>query len=123
MKNLDEEQIKTQEFINGLDNIQEKISEESNVIDKQLDNVQDLIRKNEIEYDNIIKKYEEEIESKYAIDDEEKDEIEGDKSPDYYYRMYGVEDIIHHNYKNDIENINKSFQHDMDEMEIIIKEN
>ena len=46
MKDLDEEQAKTQIFINGLDNVQQKISEEDKIIDTELDKLQALIRKN-----------------------------------------------------------------------------
>lgn len=123
MKDLDEEQAKTQIFINGLDNVQQKISEEDKIIDTELDKLQALIRKNELEYDNIINKYEEEIENKYSKDDEEKDDYEGDKSPDYYYKLYGIEDIIHHNYQNDVDHMNKSFRNEKEKLEKIREEN
>jgi|LauGreDrversion4_2_1035121.scaffolds.fasta_scaffold48957_4 hypothetical protein len=89
------------------------------MIDKELDNVQDLIMKNEKEYDNILKKYEEEIELKYMNEDDDKEQNDGERSIDHYYKLYGVEDIIHHDYNNDINNTKTNFKKEMEK----IKEN
>lgn len=113
---LDLEETKTKTYINGLDTLQDKIKEENNLIDKELDNVQDLIRKNETDYDNILKKYEEEIELKYSNEDEEKDVNEEEKSLDHYYKLYGVDDIIHHDYNNDINNTRTNFNKEMEKI-------
>ena len=75
-----------------------------------------MIRKNEVEYDNILKKYEEEVELKYANEEDDKDLNDGEKSIDHYYKLYGVEDVIHHDYNNDLDKTKNNFQKETEQI-------
>jgi len=49
-------------------------------------------------------------------EDEKEDENEGEKSLDYYYKKYEIDDIIHHDYNNDLNKSKSNFQNEIEKM-------
>jgi hypothetical protein len=115
IQELEIEEKRNREMINGLDVIQDKIVEENNTIDKEIESVQDLMKRNEKEYDNIIKKYEDEIEKKYAEEEDDKPEYE-EPALEYYYKQYGLEDIINHDYNNEANTERAKFNQELEKI-------
>lgn len=111
---LEQEERKTKEMISGLDKVQDKFVEENNSIDKYLEQLQEAKKKNEIEYDKIYERYEKDIEDKYAKEEENELIEEGEKNLEDYYKQYGLDEIIHHDYNLDVESSRTKFKSEME---------